>query len=227
MSAEPFTTAVIHLGHALGGTNHVVPVHVVMIEPVEPAGPADVSLFIDDDDGDDDPDPEPWEFYDDDGSPLPWVYDDGGRGTAGPEFEDEYDIGDCVTRAIAIATGRPYANVYATVDELCRSDGDDPDAGADKYVPSELTDEVMSKFGWRWVPLRSASLVTGSLPDEPRLVAVMSGHMCAVINGVMRDTWDCVWDDDEHEQRARVNGVYLPPEECQPVRAAELREWEG
>ena len=37
-----------------------------------------------------------------------WAYDDGGRAAAG--FKGE--AGDCVTRAIAIATGRPYREVY-------------------------------------------------------------------------------------------------------------------
>ena len=37
-----------------------------------------------------------------------WVYDDGGRSLAG--FKG--DAGDCVTRAIAIATGIEYQEVY-------------------------------------------------------------------------------------------------------------------
>ena len=37
--------------------------------------------------------------------------------------------------------------------------------------------------GWRWVPLDNAALVTGDLPDEFRLIAVMPNHMCAVTTG--------------------------------------------
>jgi hypothetical protein len=43
---------------------------------------------------------------------LPWIFDDGGRFAAG--WPDN-DAGDCVTRAIAIATGQPYRNVWQTV----------------------------------------------------------------------------------------------------------------
>ena len=42
-----------------------------------------------------------------------WVYDDGGRGDAG--FKGE--AGDCAARAIAIATGRPYTEVYDALNE--------------------------------------------------------------------------------------------------------------
>jgi hypothetical protein len=41
------------------------------------------------------------------------VYNDGGRKAAG--FKG--DAGDCVTRAIAIASGRPYAEVYKRLAE--------------------------------------------------------------------------------------------------------------
>jgi hypothetical protein len=37
-----------------------------------------------------------------------WVYDDGGRKAV--EFSDHSD--DCACRAIAIATGKPYRQVY-------------------------------------------------------------------------------------------------------------------
>jgi hypothetical protein len=66
----------------------------------------------------DDSAPEPWEFEDrdpepsefcDDSYPLPWTYDDGGAGP-GPE------IYDCVARAIAIATGKPYTEVFSLID---------------------------------------------------------------------------------------------------------------
>jgi hypothetical protein len=155
-----------------------------------------------------DRDPEPWEFDDDDGSPLTWTYDDGGRAAIAPYTAD--DIGDCVTRATAIATRRPYAEIYDMVDKFGRTAGY---LGiACLRVPHELTDELMSEItGWRWFPLHNATLVTGSLPDEPRLIVVMREHMCAVIDGVIHDVRDCVWEDDDHEHFARVEGIYLPP----------------
>ncbi len=93
-----------------------------------------------------------------------------------PNATDE--IRDCVTRAIAIATGRPYAEVYDMVDKFGRAAG--YLGVACLGVPHELTDELMSEItGWPWVPLHNATLVTGSLPDEPRLIAHMRADTCA------------------------------------------------
>ena len=112
---------------------------------------------------------------------LPWAYDDGGRAAAEPEFNLEDEINDCVSRAIAIATGRPYGEVYDMVDEFGRAAGFC--AIACEGVPFELTAKLMSELGWRYVPPHDACLVTGQLPDEPRLIADMPGHCCAVIVG--------------------------------------------
>lgn len=142
--------------------------------------------------------------------PLPWVYDDGGRAAAGPEFNVGDEINDCMTRAIAIATGRPYREVYDMVEEFltgwCGDDCASPAGG----VPFELTRDLMSEFGWRWVPLRDASLHAGFLPDEPRLIADMPGHLCAVIDGVVYDNHDCRWDLYNDGRHTWVLGVYLP-----------------
>jgi hypothetical protein len=42
------------------------------------------------------------------GTVTPYVYDDGGREAAGYQRK----AGDCVARVIAIASGRPYAEIY-------------------------------------------------------------------------------------------------------------------
>ncbi len=51
---------------------------------------------------------------------LPWVYDDGGRYAAGYR---PYDVGDCVTRSIAIGTGLPYSTVVDMVNAMGRERG--------------------------------------------------------------------------------------------------------
>lgn len=42
-----------------------------------------------------------------------YMYNDGGRAVAGYKGQ----AGDCVARAIAIASGRPYAEIYARLAE--------------------------------------------------------------------------------------------------------------
>ncbi len=49
---------------------------------------------------------------------MKWVYDDGGRAAAGYKGK----AGDCVCRAIAIATERPYQEVYDLINEFAKSE---------------------------------------------------------------------------------------------------------
>jgi hypothetical protein len=44
-----------------------------------------------------------------------WVYDDGGRAAAG--FKGK-NVGDCVCRAVAIATGKPYRAIHNDLVEI-------------------------------------------------------------------------------------------------------------
>ena len=49
---------------------------------------------------------------------MTWVYDDGGRAEAGYKGS----AGDCVCRAIAIATQRPYKEVYDLINALAKAE---------------------------------------------------------------------------------------------------------
>ena len=49
---------------------------------------------------------------------MKFVFHDGGRTAAGYKGS----TGDCVTRSIAIVTGRPYQEVYDALNELGRSE---------------------------------------------------------------------------------------------------------
>jgi hypothetical protein len=85
------------------------------------------------------------------------IYDDGGREDAG--FVGE--AGDCVTRAIAIATGVPYKLVYAAINERAKTER----------------------------PRTGSHLREGELPGG-RIIVRISKHVCAVIDGVIHDTHD-------------------------------------
>lgn len=129
--------------------------------------------------------------------PLPFVMDDGGRAAAG--FNGA--AGDCVTRAIAIATGKPYAEVYALVNEEARRErpgakrrkGRRSSARTGVFKPT--TRRLMESLGWKWVPTMHVGqgakvhLRDGELPGG-RLVVAVSKHLCAVVDGVVRDTHD-------------------------------------
>jgi hypothetical protein len=117
-------------------------------------------------------------------------HDDGGREAAG--FTGT--TGDCVTRAIAIATGLPYREVYDALHARAKARGDrkpSPRDGASRkdYQP------YLESLGWRWVPTMhigsgcTVHLRADELPPG-RLVVCLSRHMCAVVDGVVRDNHD-------------------------------------
>lgn len=75
-----------------------------------------------------------------------FVLNDAGRSAAG--FKG--DARDCVARAVAIATGRPYADVYAEINALgCAKSS--ARTGAMKMA----TRKYLTSLGWRWTPTMS------------------------------------------------------------------------
>lgn len=129
-----------------------------------------------------------------------WKYDDGGRAAAG--FRGH--AGDCVTRAIAIALERDYREVYDTLAVMIaewRRTSRSKAAKTWKHntprdgVPRSVIRTYFDEAGAPWTPTMSVGrgvtvhLRDGELPDG-RLVANCSGHLCAVIDGVVYDTAD-------------------------------------
>jgi hypothetical protein len=124
-----------------------------------------------------------------------FVFDDGGRAQAGYKGT----TGDCVTRAVAIATRRPYQEVYDALNEAIRAR---PARGQRKRkssartgVPRRIYERYLADLGWRWVPtMRIGSGTTVHLrADElpsSRIIARLSGHLSAVVDGVVRDDHD-------------------------------------
>jgi len=118
------------------------------------------------------------------------VYDDGGRRAAG--FRG--DTRDCVTRAIAIATERDYRDVYDALNVAAQAK-----RGAAGSARTGLLRTVyqswLESIGWRWYPTMkigqgcTVHLRADELPPG-RIIARLSGHMCAVIDGIVHDTGD-------------------------------------
>jgi hypothetical protein len=124
-----------------------------------------------------------------------FVYDDGGRKEAG--FKGE--TGDCVTRAIAIATRKPYLEVYTALNGLAcnerRGKRKRGISSARKGVYRVTYQKYLESQGWIWTPtmqigsgckihLRADELPTG------HLVVSVSRHLVAMIDGVIHDTHD-------------------------------------
>ena len=144
---------------------------------------------------------------------MKWEYDDGGRADAG--FKGY--TGDCVVRAISIATRLPYQSVYDTVNVLAQ---DEKPSRRRKARSSARTgvhrityQRFLEDLGWLWVPTMKIGtgcqihLDAGELPSG-RLIVRVSKHMCAVINGVVRDT-----ADPSRDGTRCVYGYFMNPEE--------------
>ena len=130
---------------------------------------------------------------------MRWVYDDGGRAAAG--FRGW--TGDCVTRAIAIATELPYRDAYdlintAALDERPRTRRDGSlgrRSSARLGVARLTTRRLLADLGWNWTATMGIGtgckvhLRDGELPGG-RIIVRLSGHVSAVVDGVIRDTLD-------------------------------------
>jgi hypothetical protein len=125
---------------------------------------------------------------------MEFIYSDGGRGLAG--FKGK--TGDCVTRAIAIATEKPYQEVYDSLNQLSKMEK--PTKGKDSASRTGVFRKTYEKYlkenGWKWVPCMKIGqgcqvhLRKEELPNG-RLIVSVSRHLTAVIDGVIHDNHDC------------------------------------
>lgn len=122
------------------------------------------------------------------------LINDGGRKAAGWRGS----AGDCVVRAIAIATKQDYQNVYDTLFAMNQNQrgklrGASPRDGGTKTATIR---KYMDSIGWKFVPTMfvgqgcKVHLKADELPAG-RLVVRASKHLAAVIDGVLNDTYDC------------------------------------
>ena len=140
-----------------------------------------------------------------------WTYDDGGRREAG--FSSS--TGDCVCRAIAIATGLAYKTVYDDLAEMSASERRTKRRKRQSHPRTGVRRGVYQRYlfhmGWKWQPtmqvgqgckvhLRSQELPAG------RLIVALSKHLTCMVDGVVHDTYDCSRDGT----RCVYGYYYLP-----------------
>ena len=124
---------------------------------------------------------------------MEYIYNDGGRAAAG--FKGK--TGDCVARAVAIASGKPYAEVYAALADGMGSQRKSKGRTARNGVSvrRKWFKDYMASIGFKWVPtmlIGSGCKVHLNADELPmgRLVVAVSKHYTAVIGGVIHDTFD-------------------------------------
>ena len=117
---------------------------------------------------------------------MKWTYDDGGRS----RYFKATDVGDCAVRAISIATGKDYLEVYNDLKALnkgktCRNG-----------TPKNVDKAYLKRLGWRWTPTMQIGsgckvhLNADELPSGT-IICSVSKHLACVKNGVLYDTFDC------------------------------------
>jgi hypothetical protein len=113
---------------------------------------------------------------------------DGGRRSAGAKTEK---TSDCVIRAIAIALELPYAQVWDDLHAIGRK--------SFEYANNRrVYRSYLESKGWKWttvlkrgvprLPLNKSKLPKGRIIAHVR--AGFQGHLAAVVNGVVYDTWN-------------------------------------
>ena len=126
---------------------------------------------------------------------MEWVYDDGGRAAAGYKGT----AGDCVCRAIAIAVERPYQEVYDLINTFAKAERKSScqsKSSARNGVRKTTVRKLLAHYGWKWHPIMTIGsgctvhLRDGELPMG-RIIAAVTSHDVAVIDGVIHDTYDC------------------------------------
>ena len=131
-----------------------------------------------------------------------WIYNDGGRKEAGYKGT----TGDCVCRAIAIITGKAYAEVYEDINKFIKQYttpcGRIPKSQRRKKssartgVNKKISRTYIQSLGYIWTPTMfvgsgcKVHLRADELP-KGRLIAKLSRHITAVIDGVIHDIGDC------------------------------------
>lgn len=128
---------------------------------------------------------------------MKFVYDNADPYSSITDFRRA--TGDCAARAITIATGLKYGDVYHAINDLakCERKGSRKRGISDARtgVYSSTMKKFMASIGWKWTPTMGIGtgchvhLRDGELPTG-RLVVAVSKHYTAVIDGVIHDTYD-------------------------------------
>jgi hypothetical protein len=124
---------------------------------------------------------------------MKFVFNDGGRAAAGYRGTTS----DCVCRAVAIATGKPYQEVYDELNALAASERTGKRKRGKSSARAGVYKQTMRFYlvetlGWTWVPTMKIGsgcqvhLRAEELPGG-RLIPEVSKHVVAVIDGTIHD----------------------------------------
>jgi len=154
---------------------------------------------------------------------LEFSYNDGGRSNY---FKG--DAGDCVVRAIAIATDTDYKVIYDTLYQANKDYLDKKNTKLSKQMKSrtrekggsprngnykKIYQDYLLNNGWRYVSLRKFGSKERVKLDElthlGTILVNINRHMMCMKNGTIHDTWDSRFSYWEERKAIRTaNGYY-------------------
>lgn len=124
---------------------------------------------------------------------MDFVYNDGGRSKY---FKGS--TGDCVTRAVSIATGKDYKEIYDLVNSYAKMER----VGKRKGISNARTGvykntiyKILTDLGYKWIPTMKfgtgcqVHLKKEELPSGT-IIVKLSKHLTTVIDGVINDTYN-------------------------------------
>lgn len=130
---------------------------------------------------------------------MKFNYNDGGRSKY---FKGA--TGDCVCRAIAIATNKDYKEIYEMINEYAKKEKVGKRkrriSSARTGVYRDTIKKVLNELGWKWVPVMKigsgcqAHLRDNEIPMDKTIIVKVTRHLTCVVNGVINDTYDCSRD---------------------------------
>jgi hypothetical protein len=164
---------------------------------------------------------------------LPYNHTDGGRHAAmyvENEIEPRVNKGDCVTRAIAIATGTPYAEVYEDIKYLCDTEEpiryekkSDVNNGVNNRIWAPYVEEYFNVASSYKSPAMFDVTDVGEQPindcghfhldadefSEGTFIVEIWGHLLAIIDGVLHDSWDSNGNYKHSSKRTQCEGRHI------------------
>lgn len=122
---------------------------------------------------------------------MKFQFNDGGRKEAGYKGL----VGDCVVRAVVIANDLDYKTTYRKISLINANTGRGKTVRRG-VIPS-LTNQTLRDLGWKKLPMdRKLRFRADNLPKRKKLIIQTRRHVCAVIDGVLMDTWDSTKSGD-------------------------------
>lgn len=122
---------------------------------------------------------------------MKFIWHDGGRAACG--FVGQ--TGDCVTRSIAIATGRVYRDVYQALSETSSRT-------ARHGIDDGVASQYLRALGWK--RMTAEKMTPADLPPGALMLVFNSfhtnrtGHMSCMVDHTIYDTWNPLEDPEYH-----------------------------